>query len=324
MNKAPVLARSIAYGKINLFLGVGPLREDGYHDLSTVFQAISAHDEIRLVAQDDEVPGDRSPIAGLFLKQSVPGEVPTDASNLAWKAVDAVVDKYRHNHGQRPLPRIAIDVTKGIPVAGGMAGGSADAAGALVAADRWLADAYDTAPLGTAGLHPLAARLGADVPFALLGHTAYGTGRGDELVTMLSRGTYHWAVITSKEGLSTPAVFRRLDEMRASGQNLPGDHDTHLVAEALAAGDVDKLASSLHNELQPAALSLKPELRKILQVGEAEGALAGLVSGSGPTCVFLCADEATAAHVAQSVAADNPGTTGTQVTGPAPGASTKI
>lgn len=311
------LATSVAHGKINLFLGVGPGREDGYHDLTTVFQAISAHDTIRLVAQDGEVTGTTSPVGGLFLRQTVPGEVPADPSNLAWKAVDLLVDHYRSTYGTITLPRVSIDVTKGIPVAGGMAGGSADAAAALVAADDWLARAYGVAPFGQAGLYPLAAHLGADVPFVLQGNTAFGTGRGDELVTMLSRGTYHWAVVTSKEGLSTPAVFRRLDDMRAAGQNLPGDHDTHLVAEALASGDVEKLAGALHNELQPATLSLRPDLRKVLQVGEAEGALAGLVSGSGPTCVFLCPDAGTAAQVAQSVAADNPGTSGTQVTAPA-------
>lgn len=314
------VAAAAAHGKINLFLGVGPVREDGYHDLATVFQAISARDEVRLVAEDDETAGDQSPVAGLLVRQTVPGEVPADATNLAWRAVENIVRAYRARHGEILLPRVTIEVDKGIPVAGGMAGGSADAAAALVAADHWLSQAYAVPALGPHGLHPLAAALGADVPFVLQGNTAYGTGRGDELVTMLSRGTYHWAVVTSKEGLSTPAVFRRLDEMRERGQNLAGDHGTHRVAEALASGDVDKLAGALHNELQPAALSLRPDLRKVLQVGQAEGALAGIVSGSGPTCVFLCPDAGTAAQVAQAVAADTPGTAGTQVTGPAGGA----
>lgn len=321
MSSSTVLATATAHGKINLHLGVGAVRDDGYHDLATVFQAVSAADELTLVGQFQPVNDDRSPISGMFLDQRVPGEVPTDASNLAWRAVDAVVDAYRGIHGLIELPEVVLSLKKRIPVAGGMAGGSADAAAALVAADHWLSTAYAVAPLGKQGLTILAARLGADVPFVLAGGTALGTGRGDELVTMLSRGQYHWAVVTTKEGLSTPEVFRKLDELRETKPELTPNLDTSAVAEALAAGNTTRLAAALHNDLQAAALSLRPDLRKILQVGEASGALAGIVSGSGPSCVFLCEDAHQAVNVLHTVTTEIPGAVGTTVAGPVGGAS---
>ncbi|AWB82285.1 4-(cytidine 5'-diphospho)-2-C-methyl-D-erythritol kinase [Corynebacterium yudongzhengii] len=326
------------HAKINLYLAVGAERPDGYHDLTTVFQSVSARDEVSLNVAEQAAPGE-DVVRGLSVDKRLPGEVPTHAGNLAWQAVRLVVQAYRDRHGPRLLPGVKIHIDKKIPVAGGMAGGSADAAAALVAADAWLAVAYGREPLGARGLYPLARQLGADVPFVLAGQTAFGTGRGDELVTMLTRGQFHWAVVTSPQGLSTPEVFQRLDAMRAAGDVecrepdtqpvaealAAGDvecrePDTQPVAEALAAGDTEKLAGALHNDLQAAALSLRPELRKILRVGVSEGALAGLVSGSGPTCVFLCPDAHAADEVAQAVAADNPGTRGMAVTGPAPGA----
>lgn len=307
------------HAKINLYLAVGAERPDGYHDLTTVFQSVSARDEVSLNVAEQAAPGE-DVVRGLSVDKRLPGEVPTHAGNLAWQAVRLVVQAYRDRHGPRLLPGVKIHIDKKIPVAGGMAGGSADAAAALVAADAWLAAAYGREPLGARGLYPLARQLGADVPFVLAGQTAFGTGRGDELVTMLTRGQFHWAVVTSPQGLSTPEVFQRLDAMRAAGDVECREPDTQPVAEALAAGDTEKLAGALHNDLQAAALSLRPELRKILRVGVSEGALAGLVSGSGPTCVFLCPDAHAADEVAQAVAADNPGTRGMAVTGPAPGA----
>lgn len=320
MSSSTVLATATAHGKINLHLGVGAVRGDGYHDLATVFQAVSAADTLTLLSQFHSVSDDRSPISGMFIDQRVPGEVPTDSSNLAWRAVDAVVDAYREIHGLIELPQVVLSLKKRIPVAGGMAGGSADAAAALVAADHWLANEYAASPLGRQGLTMLAGRLGADVPFVLAGGTALGTGRGDELVTMLSRGQYHWAVVTTKEGLSTPEVFRKLDELREARPELTPNLDTAAVAEALAAGNTTRLAAALHNDLQAAALSLRPDLRKILQVGKESGTLAGIVSGSGPSCVFLCEDAHQAVTVLHTVTTEVPGTVGTTVAGPVSGA----
>lgn len=320
MSSSTVVATATAHGKINLHLGVGDLRPDGYHDLTTVFQSVSVADTLTLVSQVNTVTDDSSPVAGLFLDQRVPGEVPTDSTNLAWKAVEAVTAVYRERHGTIELPRVVIDLKKRIPVAGGMAGGSADAAAALLAADHWLAEEHGTSPLGRSGLHGLAAQLGADVPFVLAGGTALGTGRGDELVTMLSRGTYHWAVITTREGLSTPTVFAKLDDLRERRPDLAPNLDTSAVAEALASGSVRGLAAALHNDLQAAATSLRPDLRKILQVGASAGALTGIVSGSGPSCAFLCEDANQALTVVQTVTTEIPDTSGTNVAGPVGGA----
>lgn len=315
-----ILAAAVARGKINIHLGVGPKRSDGYHELATVFQSISAADTLSLIGGPATVSGG-CPVRAMTLGQTVPGDVPLDASNLAWRAVDAVVEHYRTEHGIIDLPAVTIDLHKSIPVAGGMAGGSADAAAALMAADKWLAQEYGVPGVGKRGLHPLAAALGADVPFVLAGGTALGRGRGDDLIPVLSRGTYYWAVITSTEGLSTPAVFAKLDELREQRGDLEAHMSTEHVSEALSAGDFDLLSDCLHNDLQPAALSLRPELRTVLEVGMANGASAGIVSGSGPTCVFLCRDAEWARSVALAVPAEVPGTTGSVAVGPAGGAS---
>lgn len=314
------LVTATAHGKINIHLGVGPKREDGYHELATVFQSISASDTLSLVRGEGTV-SEGSPVVGMEVSQSVPGEVPTDSSNLAWRAVDAVVEHYRGEHGSITLPELTISLFKGIPVAGGMAGGSADAAAALVATDHWLAGEYGLEPLGKRGLHDLAAGLGADVPFVLMGGTALGRGRGDELIPMMSRGTYHWAVITSNEGLSTPSVFAKLDELREQRDDLEPHMWTERVSEALSSGNYSLLTGCLRNDLQPAALSLRPELRTVLQVGFSQAGNSGIVSGSGPTCVFLCRDEEWARMIAAAVPAEVPGTSGMVVSGPAGGAA---
>jgi 4-diphosphocytidyl-2-C-methyl-D-erythritol kinase len=184
-------------------------------------------------------------------------------------------------------PDVAISIEKSIPVAGGMAGGSADAAAVLVAINTlW--------ELGVPrrDLHTLAAQLGSDVPFALHGGTALGTGRGEELATVLARNTFHWVLAFAQRGLSTPAVFSELDRLRdtdGSGRQAPPRlDDPEPVLAALASGDPNLLAPLLGNDLQPAALSLDPDLRRTLRAGTEAGALAGIVSGSGPTCAFLC------------------------------------
>ena len=269
--------------KINLHLGVGPLRDDGYHELSTLFCALSLYDDVTVRAADE-------------LSVSVTGEnrraVPADATNLAARAVIALAERA----GREPHVEIVID--KHIPVAGGMAGGSADAAGALVAAARlWRVD------LPHEVLMDIAAGLGSDVPFALEGGAALGTGRGEKLLPVLHRGEFHWVLAVSGTGLSTPAVYGELDRLRSvradtgadAGVARPDD-----LMRAIASGDVHAVAPLLHNDLQPAALSLQPMLRRTLRAGAEAGALAGIVSGSGPTCAFLCAD----ADAAVSVAAE--------------------
>jgi 4-diphosphocytidyl-2-C-methyl-D-erythritol kinase len=263
-------------GKINLYLAVGDRRETGYHDLTTVFHAVSLVDEVTVSNAD---------VLSLEIGGEGADQLPLDERNLAWQAAELMAEHV----GRAPDVSIAID--KSIPVSGGMGGGSADAAAVLVALNSlW--------ELGVPrrDLHTLAAQLGSDVPFALHGGTALGTGRGEQLATVLGRSTFHWVLAFAEGGLSTPAVFSELDRLREIGAPPRLDQAEPVVA-ALAAGDPEQLAPLLGNELQAAALSLKSDLRRVLRAGVEAGALAGIVSGSGPTCMFLCRSAAAAIDV---------------------------
>lgn len=253
---------------------VGPLRDDGYHDVATVYQAVSLLEEVTAIEADDISVSFSGPIdtSGIALGES----------NLVVRAARAVAAEAGIEAGAR------IGVVKHVPVAGGMGGGSADAAATLVAVDAlWGTN------LGAQTLHNLAAELGADVPFALHGGTAIGLGKGEILSPVLATGHFEWVLVTSEQGLSTPDVFTQLDRQRAD--NGDDDYEDPSIApellHALRAGDVDALAGHLRNDLQTAALQLKPELGDILEFGERNGALAGLVSGSGPTVAFLVSDD---------------------------------
>jgi 4-diphosphocytidyl-2-C-methyl-D-erythritol kinase len=274
----PVTVRVPA--KINLHLGVGAPRDDGFHPLMTVYHAVDLHDEVTVAPADAwsiEVTGDGT--------VDVSG-VPTDGSNLALRAGRVLAE----HHGLDAAARVTL--RKGIPVAGGMAGGSADAAATLVALDRlWGTDSGDRV------LFDLAAALGSDVPFGLVGRNALGTGRGEQVEQLPGVEVVRWWVVVpaAGEGLSTPAVYRRHDELRPEAPATP-PAPYRLVA--FLGDPAEAVAPLLHNDLQPAALDLRPDLAYLLAAGEAAGALRGLVSGSGPTCVFLCADEAAARAVA--------------------------
>lgn len=273
-----------APAKINLHLGVGAPREDGFHPLMTVYHAVDLHDEVSVSEADEwsvTFTGDGVDVSA----------VPCDDTNLAIRAGVLLTA----HHGIDRAARI--EVRKGIPVAGGMAGGSADAAATLVALDR-LWDLHS----GDAVLFGLAADLGSDVPFGLVGRNALGTGRGEQVEQLPGVETTRWWVVVPSpgEGLSTPAVYRRYDELRPDAPAQPAA--PYRLVEFLEDPVVD-VAPLLHNDLQVAALDLRPDLAELLEAGEAAGALRGLVSGSGPTCVFLCADEADALRVAESLRA---------------------
>ena len=286
-------------GKVNLYLRVGSRRDDGFHDLLTVFQAVSLYDEVTVTEAAKlgvEVAGDDT--VG----------VPTDNSNLAARAAVLLAARV----GREPNVHIAI--RKGIPVAGGMAGGSADAAAALVGCDAlWQTN------VGIDTLHDLAAELGSDVPFCLVGGTALGAGRGERLTTVLSRGRYHWVFAVASGGLSTPAVYRELDRMRAERPELEPVASDEMLG-ALRAGEPHRLAPMLHNDLQAAALRLKPALRRTLEAGHEARALGGIVSGSGPTCAFLVDGEEHAASVLARLSASGTCRTLRRAYGPVAGA----
>ena len=205
-------------------------------------------------------------------------------------------------------------IRKGIPVAGGMAGGSADAAATLVGlAGLWRLE------IGRDELAGLAAKLGSDVPFVLHGGVALGTGRGEQLVPVLSRHTFHWVLAFDRRGLATPKVYAELDRLREEGEPR-GVGAVEPVIEALSSGDPRQLALLLGNDLQPAAVSLRPGLRRTLRAGVQAGALAGTVSGSGPTCAFLCESGEDALRVAAELAGAGVCRTVRVAHGPVPGA----
>ena len=264
-----------APGKVNLFMRVGGVQSDGYHDVATAYQAVSLYEDVR-AWPDDEF----SVVFGGSIDTSA---LTTDASNLAIKAAKLLARTAGVPGG------VHLEIDKHVPIAGGMGGGSADAAATLVACDAM----WGTA-LSKEELHALAAKLGADVPFALSGGTAIGTGRGDRLSPALATGSFHWVLAVAEFGLSTPGVYRELDRRRDEEPGFDRVESSPTVdtavLQALRAGDAHLLADALHNDLQAAALGLAPGLGGILELGESHGALAGIVSGSGPTVAFLAED----------------------------------
>lgn len=286
--------------KINLELRVGPPRADGYHDLATVFHAVDLVDHVTAHPADDW---------GVSVAGPDAHHVPTDDSNLALAAAKLLGGAYPDQSGP-----VHLHIDKDIPVAGGMAGGSADAAAALVACDvLW------GLGLGTDGLHDYAARLGSDVNFALVGGTALGTGRGEQVVSALTEGEYHWVVVQADGGLSTPSVFREIDRIRGE-QDIPAPEVSPDLLSGLRHGDVDAVAERLVNDLEEAAFSLRPELREVRDAGLMLGAAAGIVSGSGPTIVFLVSDHATAAELGVALVNGGVATCVHTARGPVPGA----
>lgn len=267
----PVRVR--APGKINLALLVSPLGDDGYHRLVTLFQAVSLFEEVEARQSED----------GISISVTGPQSelVPTDESNLAWQAAELLAT----HTGMEP--DVHLTITKGVPVAGGMAGGSADGAAALVACD-----ALWNTGLPREELLELAGELGSDVPFALLGHTAIGTGRGTELSAAMARGEFHWALGMQNEGMSTAGVYRAYDDQlareAAEGAEQTWDEEPPTdMMQALLAGDAEALGRSLINDLQRPAVDLNPKLQRVLNVAQAAGALGAVVSGSGPTVAAL-------------------------------------
>jgi 4-diphosphocytidyl-2-C-methyl-D-erythritol kinase len=301
--------------KVNLQLAVGPLRADGYHDLVTVFHAVSLFDEVTVR------PAGQTSV-------QVTGEdaaaVPAGRTNLAVRAAAALA---RAAGPKRvPSPAVTIEIRKRIPVAAGLAGGSADAAAALVACNElWQAG------LSGAELSEVAAGVGSDVAFALLGGTAVGVGRGEQLTAALAAGTYHWVLAFSAGGLSTPEVYATCDRLRAARPGRPAGPprplrpgpprlSTALMA-ALRSASPAAVGPLLANDLQPAAISLRPGLRRTLAAGRELGAAGAMVSGSGPTCAFLAADAGHARDLAVSLTGAGVCRAVVRVHGPVPGAA---
>lgn len=290
--------------KVNLGLRVGAVDPDGYHAVATVYHAVSLYDEVK--ARPHDTAGE--------ITVTVTGEgahlVPTDGTNLAAQAARRLAKGFDVGEG------VALSIHKTIAVAGGLGGGSADAAGALLACEAlWQTGATRE------DLLDIAAELGSDVPFCLSGGTAIGTGRGESLSSVLSRGSYEWVLGYAFEGLATPDVYAQLDQIRGSSRSaIPAPSVPEDLMAALRSGDPYAVGPALHNDLQPAALRLRPSLQRTLDLGAEYGALGSIVSGSGPTCLFLASDADHAVDLA--VALSGAGLCGTvqRASGPVPGA----
>jgi 4-diphosphocytidyl-2-C-methyl-D-erythritol kinase len=303
--------------KVNLQLAVGAIRADGYHDVVTVYHAVSLFDEVTVS------PAERDSVA-------VTGEgadtVPLGGGNLAARAAGALLQAVGSN--SQDAPGIAIQITKRIPVAAGLAGGSADAAASLVACN----ELWGTG-LSQQELCELASAIGSDVAFALLGGTAIGIGRGEQVTPALTSGTFHWVLAFATGGLSTADVYATCDRIRASRSSkrrqvhepdpatVPGLAPDNALMAALRSGDPAELGPLLSNDLQSAAISLRPGLRRTLAAGRELDALGAMVSGSGPTCAFLAKNRRHARDLAAALAGAGVCRTVAQVTGPAPGAT---
>jgi 4-diphosphocytidyl-2-C-methyl-D-erythritol kinase len=301
---APAMVHAKAPGKINVFLKVGALLPDGYHDVAIAYQAVSLYEEVRAYPADD---------FSVAISGTVElSRVPLDGSNIAIRAARLLARKTGYRGGAH------LEIGKHVPVTGGMGGGSADAAATLLACDElWGTD------LPREQMLALATELGSDVPFAFTGGTAIGTGRGDQLSPALAQGQFQWVLALADFGLSTPAVYSELDSHRDrhSQDIFPATAQPFVdanVLQALRAGDPHQLAETLYNDLQAPALHLEPSLASVLELGEENGALAGIISGSGPTIAFLTADLDNALELQIALSAAR--LTVVRVTGPVHGA----
>lgn len=299
MSRSSPQVAARAPAKINLALAVGAVRPDGYHDLATVFHAVSLYEDVLAEPADG-------------LEVVVRGEyadgVPTGPDNLALRAAALLAERTGVD------PAVRLTVTKTVPVAAGLAGGSADAAATLVACD-----ALWQTGLSRDALVELGGELGADVPFCLVGGTALGTDRGDRLTPALARGEYHWVLALSPARLSTAEVYAECDRLRA-GRALPEPRVPAGMMQALRSGDAQALGAALSNDLQPAAVNLLPDLERVLEVGSDYGALGGVVSGSGPTVAFLVRDAEHALDLSVALTASGVVRSVRRVRGPVPGA----
>ena len=298
------MSRTVAVtapAKINLSLGVGSPRDDGFHPLATVYQAVGLLDTVT-VADADEVTVTVSGDARIATS-----DVPLGEGNIAVRAARALAAQAGTTRGAR------IHIDKGIPVAGGMAGGSADAAATLVACDQLWGLGWSKPQLAE-----LAAELGSDVPFALAGGTAIGTGRGEVVTPLMTRGEYWWVVVEADRGLSTPAVYAEFDALH-TGTAVGDPEIPDVLLTALRRHDLATVGATLTNDLQPPALRLRPELDDVLVTGLTETALGAVLSGSGPTCLFLCDGQAHAVQLSTVLRGHGLGPV-SAVAGPVPGA----
>ncbi|MFM7014162.1 MAG: 4-(cytidine 5'-diphospho)-2-C-methyl-D-erythritol kinase [Actinomycetota bacterium] len=277
-----------APAKVNLFFAVGAFLKDGYHEVASLYQALALREQLSM-----ELSG-RNHVEFCGPYQSLAEEsVPRDDSNLVFLAQKAL------SEFSVELANSKFDflIKKSVPIAGGMAGGSADAAAALT-----LIDGRYGLELGSK-LEEIGSSFGADVPFSIRGGTAQGLGRGEVLSPIETSGTLHFVVTPNPVGLATPLVYKQLDLMRIEEgidvSALAPPTLSRSLLKAVADANPEALAPLMANDLERAALRLRPELRSVLEAGEEAGALRSMISGSGPSIVHLARNRTDAELIAE-------------------------
>ena len=273
-----------AYAKINLFLDVTGRREDGYHTITGVMQAVDLADTVTVTA---ESPIERGSGEGSILLSCSDPTLPTDGGNLAHRAATAFFAATGYT-----CDRLLIDVEKHIPAAAGLAGGSTDAAATLMALNELCGRPLDEGALCAVGL-----TLGADVPFCIRGNTHLTEGVGEELTPLSPMPDCEILIACAGEGVSTPAAYRALDGMYggfAPAAYKPQYDRRDAQLDALCTGDLDGVCANVHNIFESAILPERPVAASIKQTMLERGALAAMMSGSGPSVfgVFRAGDPA--------------------------------
>ena len=286
LNTPPIVVAS-SPGKVNIYFAVGAFLKDGFHDVASCYQALSLRERVLV-----ELSGNFSiDFAGPF-EEACQLLVPKDNTNLVYRAGEEL----KELGSALGSDKVSFLIHKSVPIAGGMAGGSADAAASLVALNSLFGAGLDDK------LPDAAANLGSDVPFSLLGGTAIGVGRGEVLTKVKDGQALHWVMTPNPAGLSTPQVYRQLDVMRVNKgidvSALEAPEVPEELLEALAAGDVAAVAKLMHNDLEIAAVEMLPELAETLKAGQKAGSLRSMVSGSGPTIAHLAKNAIHAEQIA--------------------------
>ena len=286
LNTPPIVVAS-SPGKVNIYFAVGAFLKDGFHDVASCYQALSLREKVLV-----ELTGNfLIDFAGPFEQESQL-LVPKDSTNLVYRAGEEL----KALGSAMGSEKVSFLIHKRIPIAGGMAGGSADAAASLVALNSLFGAELDDK------LPAAAANLGSDVPFSLMGGTAIGVGRGEVLTKVKDGPALHWVITPNPSGLSTPQVYRQLDIMRVNQgidvSSLEAPEVPEELLEALAEGDVLAVAKLMHNDLESAAVAMLPELAETLKAGQKAGSLRSMVSGSGPTIAHLAKNAIHAEQIA--------------------------
>ena len=278
--EALVRARFRTYSKVNLFLRVVGRRPDGYHEIESIFHGISLSDEIDITITD----GDDIEVE-MDVERGSDRAAPRIEENLAYLAARALVDRGLEATGVR------IHITKRIPIGAGLGGGSGNAAGVLVALNELWKGALGADVLGEVG-----ASVGSDVPYCLTGGTVLASGRGERLSSLPSPSDMHLVLGVSREPLLTRDVYERWDELA-----FDAEVGSAPMTLALGAGDPREVAELLHNDLEPAAFSLRPELEELKKVISSAGALGAGLTGSGPTLFGIAEDDEHARDIASKI-----------------------